>query len=361
MTKFLNISKDNTLGGNSPSDILVVSQKAIKDYVDNEITSKTAQATETTLGTVKTNPSDNIDLNSDGQLVVGGRMGQFAGTSGMFAPNDRDPRTVNNYSLLITDAKGMSMSANRSLAIVSGLNVNLRSYAQAGSTQYMIANNYSNRIIAKCCENGYIALNEATSTQQRIEPVLSVTINGSSFTPDSSADNGSAPIVITVANSINPSTSVNQIRLFGSMSSYATAHLGNGVSTPGGGGRSLVIGGGVTKYDGNDACVVGMNMYCKGNGNAMFGKDHISAKNRGFFAGQGHDGTNAKAEGVSAVGVYSRIDSNTAFAVGNGTSPTARSNAFEVTNDGGIVLKSPNGTRYKITVNNNGVISATAI
>ena len=35
MTKFLNISKDNTLGGNSPSDILVVSQKAIKEYIDN--------------------------------------------------------------------------------------------------------------------------------------------------------------------------------------------------------------------------------------------------------------------------------------------------------------------------------------
>lgn len=34
MTKFLNISTDNTLGGNSPSDETVSSQKAIKDYVD---------------------------------------------------------------------------------------------------------------------------------------------------------------------------------------------------------------------------------------------------------------------------------------------------------------------------------------
>lgn len=34
MTKFLNISTDNTLGGNSPSDALAVSQKAIKEYVD---------------------------------------------------------------------------------------------------------------------------------------------------------------------------------------------------------------------------------------------------------------------------------------------------------------------------------------
>lgn len=36
MTKFLNISTDNTLGGNAPSDELVVSQKAIKEYVDNQ-------------------------------------------------------------------------------------------------------------------------------------------------------------------------------------------------------------------------------------------------------------------------------------------------------------------------------------
>lgn len=34
MTKFLNISTDNTLGGNSPSDAVVSSQKAIKDHID---------------------------------------------------------------------------------------------------------------------------------------------------------------------------------------------------------------------------------------------------------------------------------------------------------------------------------------
>lgn len=34
MTKFLNISTDNTLGGNSPSDEVVSSQKALKNYID---------------------------------------------------------------------------------------------------------------------------------------------------------------------------------------------------------------------------------------------------------------------------------------------------------------------------------------
>lgn len=36
MTKYLNISTDTTLGGNSPADDVVVSQKAIKTYVDNQ-------------------------------------------------------------------------------------------------------------------------------------------------------------------------------------------------------------------------------------------------------------------------------------------------------------------------------------
>ena len=36
MTKFLNISTDNTLGGNSPSNEVVSSQKAVKEYVDSQ-------------------------------------------------------------------------------------------------------------------------------------------------------------------------------------------------------------------------------------------------------------------------------------------------------------------------------------
>lgn len=37
MTKFLNISVDDTLGGASPSDETVSSQKALKTYIDNRV------------------------------------------------------------------------------------------------------------------------------------------------------------------------------------------------------------------------------------------------------------------------------------------------------------------------------------
>lgn len=296
-------------------------------------------ATESVSGTIKLNSAKSISLNTDGKLEVGGRLGQFEGTTGLFSPNDREPRDVQNYSLLITDAKGLSLG-NRALAIVSGLGVSCQS-AAAGSTEYKLTNNYVNRIVAKCCEGGYIALDEATSTQQQVEPVVSVTIGGSTFIPDSTA-NSSTPIIIKVANTINPDSATSNIRLFGDMKSYSTAHLGNGVCSVGSGGRSVMIGGGITKTGGNDVCMIGQQMFNTGNGNAMFGRNHIARKNRGFFAGSGHDGTNAKTEAVAALGEYSLISSDTAFAIGNGTSHTARSNLFEIKTNGDIYK---NGTK----------------
>lgn len=316
-------------------------------------------ATAEKLGLVKLNPLQNITVNTDGQLEVGGRIGQFAGTTGLFAPNDRDPRAVGNYSFLITDAMGMALDTSRAFALVSGLGVTCKS-AAAGSTEYRVTNNYNNRIICKAAENGYISLSEAISNVERIVPVVSVTINGASFTPDSSA-NSSNDIVIKVAETLNPDAATTSIRIFPIMKSYSTAHIGNGIASWGGG-RNFLLGGGVIK-DGssNDDCLVGNGIYCTGNGNAAFGRYHIIRKNRGFFAGQGHDSTNATGEGVGAVGQYSYIDANTLFAVGNGTGHTARLNAFEVLKDGSIVLRSPNGTRYKIAVNDSGNITTTAV
>ena len=316
-------------------------------------------ATDTDYGFVKLNPNKSISLNADGQLEVGGRIGQFEGTTGLFAPNNRDPRAVGNYSFLITDAMGMALDTSRAFALVSGLGVTCKS-AAAGATEYRVTNNYANRLTCKMAEGGYASLSEAKSNAERIVQIVSVTINGSSFTPDSSA-NSSNDIVIKTAETLNPTSATTSIRLFGVMKSYSTAHIGNGISSLGGG-RNFLLGGGVTKAgSSNDNCLVGNGMYSSGNGNAGFGRYHIFTKNRGFFAGTGHDGTNGPAEGVAAVGQYSYIDANTLFAVGNGTAHTARSNAFEVLKDGSIVLKSPNGTRYKIAVDDSGNITTTAV
>ena len=337
----------------------------IKAYIDGGLSLKVdtdAVATETDLGLIKLNANQSIDVDANGKLTVGGRLGQFPTTTGIYASNDRDPRAVGDSSFLITDAMGMSLDTSRAFALVSGLGVTCKS-AAAGSTQYRVTNNYANRLNCKICEGGFASINEATSKVQRIVPVVSVTINGAAYTPDSSANSSAAAndIVITTAETLNPDAATTSIRLFGKMLCYSTAHIGNGIASWGGG-RNFLLGGGVAKDgSGNDNCVVSNGAYVNGNGNAVFGRFHVIRKNRGFFAGQGHDSTNATGEGVSAIGQYSYIDANTMFAIGNGSSHTARLNLFEVLKDGSIVLRSPNGTRYKIAVDDSGNLTTTAV
>ena len=326
----------------------------LSDKVD-----KTSKATDSELGLVKTNTAQAIDMDASGRLTVGGRMGQFPTTTGIYAPNDRAPRTVADYDVLVTDALGMNMTGNRALAVVSGLAVTCKS-AAAGSTEYRFTNNYNNRILCKVAEGGYASRDEATSKVEQIVQVVSVTIGGASFTPSSAPNDSSNDIVIKTAKTLNPSSSITSVRLFGTMGSYASLYCGNGISANSSG-RSLMLGGGVTKGNVNDNCLVGNGIYSSGQGVAAFGRYHVLRKNRGMFAGTGHDSTNAPNEGASAVGQYSYMDASTLFAVGNGTGPTLRSNAFEVTSDGGIVLKSPDGTRWKVAVDNSGNLSTTEV
>lgn len=332
----------------------------VKNYIDTNMATKqdVALATADTKGTVKTNPDESITLNANGQLQVGGRMGQFPTTTGIYAPNNRAPRTVGDYSFLMTDALGMDLAANRAMAIVSGYGMTCQS-AAAGATEYRVTNNYANRIICKMAEGGYASLNESVSTQQQIVRITSVTINGAAFTPDSAADS-STPIIIKTASTLNPDAATTSIRLFGKMGSYATAHFGNGVTSDSGG-RNLLVGGGIRKSgSSNDNLLLGNGIYSTGNGVAAFGRYHVARKNRGLLAGTGHDTTNAPSEGASAVGQYSFMDDNTLFAVGNGTGHRARSNAFEVRFDG-VVLKSPGGNRFLLKVADDGTLSTQAL
>lgn len=323
------------------NDILVTDAngQAIDSGVDIvDVVQFTDVATDNDYGVVKTNASQNITLDASGRLEVGGRIGQFPNTTGLFAPNNRAPRDVKDYSFLITDAMGMELSTTRAFAVVSGLGTTCKS-AAAGTTEYHVSNTYANRISCKIAENGYASRDEATSQAELIIPVVSVTIDGQPYTPESAPDDPTKDIVITTQSTLNPDSAITNIRLFGKMTSYSTAHLGNGIASWGGG-RNLFIGGGVTKDgSGNDNCVVANAAYVNGNGNGVFGRWHIARKNRGFLAGSGHDTTNAKGEGVSAVGVFSLIDATTLFAVGNGTSATNRSNAFEVTDKNGGTAK----------------------
>ena len=317
-------------------------------------------ATDTDYGMVKLNPNEAVTLNSNGQLDVGGRPGAFSGTTGIFHAKDRAPRDVKDYSFLITDAMGMNLAAPRDFMLATGVNITLTGSHVAGSTTYTVANNYANRIACAVLANGgYVSQSEAYSKENTIVQVTSVKINGQNYTPDSSANSSSNPITITTASTANPTAAVTQLRAFGGVTGgYCSEYVGQCVG--GTLGASLAIGQRVYSTS-NVNCIVAADVYNTGNGSAVFGRQHINRKNRAFLAGTGHDTTNARSESVSAVGEWSDLTSTEIlFAVGDGTDHTARSNAFEV-RDKAIVLKSPNGTKYKVMVSDTGVLTTAAI
>ena len=335
----------------------------LKTVIDNLLADKvdnTDYATDSAYGIVKTNSAESVTLNANGQLDVGGRLGQF-GAAGIFHAKDRDPRNVGEYSFLITDALGVDMQSSRSFAVASGIGITgvISGRHPAGCTEYYVQNTYANRLM--CAGLTYVSKDEATSKVQRIVPVVSITINDKALAPDSSENDNNNPIVIKTAESLNPDSALTatSIRGFRSMVGYASAYIGSAVGADTGGAQ-LILGQGCFSKSGNMNVILGQYHYNQGNGNTLLGRQHISKKNRWILAGTGHDNTNGRSEAGAVFGQWSLIDANTLFAVGNGTSHTARSNAFEVLNDG-IVLKSPNGTRYKITVDDNGILSQTAL
>lgn len=306
------------------------------------------------------NPNESVTFNANGQLDVGGRLGSFSGTTGIFHSKDREPRSVKDFSFLITDAIGMNLDAPRDFVLATGVNLALTKSHAIGSTTYTVANNYANRIACAVLANGgYVSQSEAYSKENQIVRVTSVKINGSTYVPSSAANDSSNPITITTEVTANPTSAVTQLRVFGGVTGgFCSEYIGQCVG--GAVGASLLIGQRVYS-SANVNCIVSADTYNTGNGNAIFGRQHISRKNRGLLAGTGHDTTNARSESVSAVGEWSDLSSSEIlFAVGDGTSHTERSNAFEV-RDQAIVLKSSNGTKYKVTVSNTGVLTTTAI
>lgn len=319
----------------------------LRDVIDNLLADKvdnTDYATDNAYGLVKTNSAESVSLNANGQLDVGGRLGAFSGTTGIFHSKDREPRRVGDFSFLITDAMGMNLNASRTLALATGNNITLNASHAAGSTEYRMTNNYANRIAASGLVNGYLALNEAAAKANQIIAVTSVTIDGQSFTPDSSPNVSSKPIVIKTAETVNPDSAVTQLRSFGAVTGgYCSEYIGQQVG--GASGASFVVGQNVMCASGNMNAVVGQNIYNAGNGNALFGRQIISRKNRWFMAGTGHDNTNGASEAGTALGQWSLISSDTAFVIGNGTNHTTRSNLFEIKTNGDVYV---NGTKLNV-------------
>ena len=320
-------------------------------------------ATDQIYGIVKLNPNESVDLNANGQLTVGGRLGQFP-NGGVYYPTTANPINVGGSTFLITDGAINLSAGSRQMIIAGGNNLKLKGSHPAGSTEYHIQNTLANRFGAVASKGGRLALTQ-DSAKEKTVTILSIKVNGEDLVvPYSGATDNTNDIIITVDESLNPDSALatnTNIRLYGTWGSSDVLSVGqlNGTS----GGKVLEIGMQL-RAEGNQVMLFGNGCYSNANNSVCLGHSHINnGKQFAALLGQGHDTTNGR-NGVGAVGMWSVISADTMFVVGNGTGDLARSNALEVTSDGGIIVPSSTSgstKKFKLTVDDTGTISATEV
>ena len=321
---------------------------------------KTQVATDSDYGIVKTNAGKSITLNADGQLEVGGRLGQFP-DGGVFYPDTIEPTEVKASTFLMSDgAKYLSLGP-RTFGIMAGAGLTCKS-ASAGATQYRLSNTQGNRFTCFANKGGRIAIDQTDAMTNGTALITDISFaNGNPISAYFGPTESSNDIIITVDRTVNPSAATTKLRIYGTSTSSDVIIVGQGNGASGGKAISL---GQACHAGGNQCIAFGNSSLSLANNSVALGHTQLVNKQFCFAAGQGHDFTNAS-NGSAAVGIASLMDSNTLFAVGNGVfngnGNITRSNAFEVLKDGSIALKSPNGTRYKIAVDNSGNITTTAL
>ena len=343
----------------------------IQDELDLKV-NNTDVATDSTYGIVKLNPNESVGMNANGQLTVGGRLGQFSSQAepngGLYYPTTITPELVRNNSFLISEATGTSVTANRIFALAGGANVTLKSSAPAGSTTYYVNNTFANRFTCASFRGGWVTIDQASAGTLTVK-VLNVyyenDTNKTPLIPHSGATESNNRIVIETEASANPNSATTKLRGYGTMTFDSSVHIGQCIGTGGitGKGKLVQIGQSQTALDGN-SIMVGNGMFSSKNRCALFGASHINMVQGAFMGGEGHDSTNGTFVGLGAIGKYSQIKSDTAFAIGNGTDNIARNNLFEITSDGGIIVPSSTSgstKKFKITVDDSGTISATEV
>lgn len=327
----------------------VLTESDVQTLIDDSLP---GVATDTETGTIKLDSENGIKLNADGQLDILGLFGQFP-NGGLYYPKTANPIDVGHYAILITEAVGTATS-KRTFVIGAGNNVTLRSSHVAGSTEYRVSNSYANRIALNACKNGFATLSEPTASQYTTK-ILSIKFaNGDDISPYSGATESDNDIIITTETSANPDSATKTIRCYGYCGSTDIVSVGQ--CNGSGNGKTLQVGM-FLRNEGNQAIQVGNTIYSSGANSAQFGRQHINKQTDSLLAGYGHNNTNGS-QGSSAVCLWSDIQKNTAFAVGNGTSDVARSNAMEVLKDGRVKVSGTplddNDLATKAYVDNSG-------
>lgn len=357
MNKVANPTADNILITDANGQA-VDSGVAITDKAD--VTALPGEATDSVTGTIKLNTAQSIGMDANGKLTVGGRLGQYP-DGGVFYPTTIEPTLVGPSTFMMTDGAKYLSLGGRTFGIMAGVNLTCKS-AAAGTTQYRLSNNQSNRFACFACRGGRLAIDQTDATENGTALMTDISFaNGDPIRAYFGPTESSNDIIITVDRTVNPSASTTKLRMYGTSTSTDVIVVGQGNGASGGKAISL---GQACHAGGNQCIAFGNSSLSLANNSVAFGHTNLVNKQFCFCAGQGHDFTNGS-NGAGAVGIASEISSDTAFAVGNGVFNSngniTRSNALEVKTDGSIVLKSPNGSRWKITVANDGTLSTTAV
>lgn len=355
-------------GGVTPEDL----QEILEGYVSKEefnesilplLITVSSIATEENAGIIKLNTDENITLDEDGRLKVGGRLGQTE-NDGLYYPLTIDPEVVWKNSFLLTEGTKVSITYNRVLALAGGVNVNLKAGKEAGSTKFEISNTFANRFVCAIARNGYATINQSTAGDLMVHVTAVYLANDPDKTPlipYSGATESRNNIIIETDAPLSESESISTLRLYGAMTFDSCLHIGQGNGTGGitGKGKLLQVGQSLLALEGNSA-IIGNSIFSSTNKNILVGAYHINTVIGACLTGTGHDTSNGTKNGLAAHGEYSKINEKTVFALGNGASNTDRSNIFEITDDDGVtgvIMKSPNGSNYKLKVDDNGVIT----
>ncbi len=136
MTKFLNISTDNTLGGSSSADDVVSSQKAIKYYVDGQA-SNYATAAQGALADTALQPNDNIsELNNNAGYITGITSSDVTTALGYTPYDSSNPNGYTSNVGTVTSVNNTSPDGNGNVSLtIPTVNNSTITITQGGVTK----------------------------------------------------------------------------------------------------------------------------------------------------------------------------------------------------------------------------------
>lgn len=190
MSKFLNISTDTTLGGNSASNNTVSSQKAIKSYVDLQT------GTASTWGNITGTLSNQTDLKNalDGKYDASNPNGYTSNVGTVTSVNNVSP--VNgNVSLTIPTVNNATLTIQKNGTTVKTFTANASSNVTANITVPTKVSDLTNDsgFISGITSSdvttalGYTPYNSTNPSGYQANVIETVKVNGVALTPSSKA------------------------------------------------------------------------------------------------------------------------------------------------------------------------------